>query len=167
MFDKLYTMVQQFNMLAGLPQEFDAQSEEFWKRLEQQIKVVVEEVKEMEAAVAARDLVEVLDGTVDVFVTNSGVMDILQKSGVSVYGAGYEVCANNLTKMTQNPALAKQTVVMYDEQHVPTYIERKIVMDGIYPREWYTVRRVEDNKIMKPFGYQRVSLGKFVPGGEE
>lgn len=167
MLDKLYEMVKQFNLLAGLPQKFDPQSNEFWEQLDQQIRVVEEETKELRAAYEERNLVEVLDGAVDVFVTNSGVMDILQNSGVSVTGAGYEVCANNLTKMTQNPALAKKTVEMYDEQLVPTYIERKIVMDGIYPREWYTVRRVEDNKIMKPFGYQRVSLGKFVPGGEE
>lgn len=167
MINELYEKVVLFNELAGQPQKFDAQTEVFWQWVEKQANLIKEELQETLDAIANRDLVEVLDGTLDVFVTNSGLMDILSKAKISVMVAGNDVCNNNLSKMTQNPALAKKTVEEYDAQHVPCYVERKIVMDGIYPREWYTVRRVEDGKIMKPYGYQRVSLGKYVDGGSE
>jgi hypothetical protein len=159
----LYERVKLFNEIAGQPQKFDTQSEEFWIWVDNQVKLIEEEVKETRAAVDARDLLETLDGTLDVFVTNAGLMDILECGKVSVLPAGYAVCTNNLSKMTQSPSLARKTVAEYDAQLIPCYSERSVIMDGKYPREWFTVRRVEDNKIMKPLGYVRVDISRFIP----
>lgn len=155
--NKFHASVVLFNTLAGreLSTEVD---EKFWSDIENQIGLVLEETTEMYNAVKDRNLVEVLDGYCDVFVTNTYVGEMLQAAGIDAEGGLHAVCQNNLSKIPKDIFHAAESAEMYGEGYV--YVDRAVV-NG---EEYFPVKRREDNKLLKPKHYHKVHLDDFVGG---
>lgn len=141
-----YADVYSFNKIAGNFENIDEAS------LAAQIKVVVEEVKELEKAYADKDAVELLDGVCDAFVTVAGLMQKMQAAGFNVDKAVDRVCLNNLDKYP--------TEMLRED--LDTYAEKG--WDVIYNNE-YDCYVLKDNngKIRKPLGFKSVEISDLVP----
>lgn len=158
--NKFHASVVLFNTLAGrtLSTEVD---EKFWKDVENQAERVLEEAKELYAAVKARDLVETLDGYCDVFVTNTFVGEMLSASGVDIDGALHAVCQNNLSKIPKDIFRAAESAEMYGESYA---VVDRVVVNG---EEYFPVKRREDDKLLKPKYYHKVHLNDFIGGNNK
>lgn len=148
-----YWDVYAFNNIAGNLSNVDANS------LEAQIKVVVEEVKELEKAYADKDAVELLDGVCDAFVTVAGLMQKMQSAGFDVNKAIERVCINNLEK--------------YPTQMLSSDLDKYYQKgwDVLYNNEYDCyVLKDKNGKIRKPDGFVPVQISDLVPdnffGGE-
>lgn len=162
--DDFYEYTAAFNTLKGLTNEVSYTPELMTKLIREQILRIQEEVDETIEALEAKDVVEVLDGAVDIAVCSMGLLQILQISGVDVLGACGEVARNNLMKYTEDKKKAEATAKHYtdkgDECEVFVASEDE---DGII----YGVRRIEDGKLMKPVDHPRVDLSRFIPQDEQ
>lgn len=154
--------ITKFNHIAGkAPLGFsrEASSEAIWKQIEDQAERVYEEAKEMLDAVKERNMTEVLDGHLDVWYTNSYIQDLLQAIDVDVKGAKVVVVENNDSKYTTSREYAEISARIYLEDDIEVYIDPYVYNSVVY----YTVKRVEDNKVMKLKDHQRPELEKHVP----
>jgi len=141
-----YWEVYAFNKIAGNISNVDANS------LEAQIKVVVEEVKELEKAYADKNAVELLDGVCDAFVTVVGLMQKMQAAGFDVGEAVECVCLNNLEKYP--------TEMLRED--LGTYAEKG--WDVLYNNEYDCyVLKDSNGKIRKPVGFVSVEISDLVP----
>jgi hypothetical protein len=149
-----YWDVYAFNNIAGNFENVDAAS------IDAQIKVVVEEVKELEKAFAEKNSVEMLDGVCDAFVTVAGLMQKMQKAGFNVNKAIERVCLNNMEKY-------------------PTQMLGKDFDEYYHQKGWHVLYNSEydcyvlkdkSGKIRKPLGFKSVEISDLVPvnffGGE-
>jgi hypothetical protein len=151
--DDHYWNVYAFNNIAGNLSNVDANS------LEAQIKVVVEEVKELEKAYADKDAVGLLDGVCDAFVTVVGLMQKMQSAGFDVDKAIERVCINNLEK--------------YPTQMLSSDLDKYYQKgwDVLYNNEYDCYALKDKNgKVRKPDGFVPVEISDLVPvnffGGE-
>lgn len=154
--------ITKFNHIAGkAPLGFsrEASEEDIWKQIEDQVERVYEEAKEMRDAVKERNMTEVLDGHLDVWYTNSYIQDLLQAINVDVKGAKVVVVENNDSKYTTSREYAEISARIYLEDDIDVYIDPYVYDNVLY----YTVKRVEDNKVMKLKDHQRPELEKHVP----
>lgn len=154
--------ITKFNHITGkAPLGFDrgASKEDIWKQIEDQVERVYEEAKEMRDAARERNLVEVLDGHLDTWYTNSYIQDLLQAINVDVKGAKVVVVENNDSKYTTSREYAEISARIYLEDDIDVYIDPYVYDNVLY----YTVKRVEDNKVMKLKDHQRPELEKYVP----
>jgi hypothetical protein len=127
-------------------------------KLNAQMKVVVEEIKELQDAFDNKDAVELLDGACDGFVTLMGLIQQMEKVGFKVDEALQRVCDNNLTKFIPDSGeqsamvLPKEWVIKHNTQH------------HVY------VIKDQNRKIRKPVGFKSVQISDLVPdnffGGE-
>lgn len=71
-----------------------------------------------------------------------------------VDGALRHVCENNMTKFVDNKELAHKSVLGYQAEGVDCYVH----VTQIGANKMYGIIRVEDGKLLKPFGYESVDL---------
>jgi hypothetical protein len=151
--------VKQFNLRAGkgLPETF---TDEWWELLKNDVERVLEEVNETVEAVSTRDKQELLDGVCDIEYTLSKLKWALREVEDMDYdGAMATICKNNLTKIVDNLYDAELSKRKYADKGVETYISS---YRDEYGDEYFAVLRTEDNKVMKPYGYESVSLDNFM-----
>lgn len=140
-----YESVRQFNDIAGNLTYVTAEG------IDNQISLIWEEFEETLTAAEEGDSVGVLDGTLDLFVVVSGLMQKLEAAGYNVAEGLKRVTENNMTKF---PPLG--SVFDYDKSFKLSYngnYKRSVILDG-------------NGKIRKPVGYTPVYLGDLIPGGK-
>lgn len=160
-FQDMYRDVKMFNTVSGAVDEaYSLNSKQYLERLKQQLKLVQDEVAELEEALNNKDHPEILKESLDVLVCLYGFITIQKAAGVDVYEGAEEVCNNNLSKIMNNEDEAKKTVEYHASKGVASYIEEK----KYYPAEWYyAVRRTSDSKVLKPYNYKKVDLSFCIP----
>ena len=153
--------VTKFNYVAGKdPLGYKTDDKEaIWKQLEDQVERVYEEAKEMLDAVQERDIVEVLDGYLDVKFTNEYVENLLKAIGVDTTGSWHTVLSNNESKSTTSFEYAEASFVEYLKQGVHVNLDA-VDYEGT---RYYVLKRVGDNKVMKLKDHVPPDLAKFVP----
>lgn len=150
--------VQVFNIVCGnAPSQGDLW--EVWKQLKQQASLVKEEALETFDASQAEDFQELIDGWADVWYVNTYLGQLLEAFGVDTKGVKDVVCANNAQKYTTSYTYAKESQEALEEKGTECYIETTVYEGETY----YTVRRNEDNKVMKLKYHERPDLSVFVP----
>ena len=122
----------------------------------------LEEAIELADAIDAVDLLEVLDGAIDIKYVNSQVLLALRNVGVDVDGAWNEVCENNDVKFTLSYTEAEQwafdrNLVSKEEDAVD------VVGVTIDDKVWWSLRRLKDGKVVKSVNHPRVDLRKYIP----
>lgn len=152
--------VRKFNTIAG---KLDASElndkEKMWEALESAAKRVLEEAEEMLEAAKNRDILEYLDGLVDVKYTEAHSQLLLEVLGIDVVSAGEEVCKNNNLKFFTSLDEAKATAEHYNMQGQECYVEG-VNYEG---ESLLVVKRIEDNKVMKPVNHPSPDIRTFIP----
>lgn len=150
--------ITKFNVIVGNPPKtIDNTQQEIWDQLELQARLVLEEAKEMYEAVRNKDIVEVLDGSVDVWYLREYMDDILKSLGVDVTKAKYEVCYNNDQKYTTSSDLAMNTWAEFAKQGKPSEVV-SVEYDGT---TYYIVKI--DGKVQKLLHHVRPNLEQCIP----
>lgn len=148
------TRVTRFNFAVGNEPQVD----NFFEQVEKQAKYLLSEAQELLDAARERNIVEVLDGHLDVKYVNEYIDDLLQEQGVKVREAWLRVCDNNDTKYSTSRALMQKSADYWQGRGVDVYIAEVEYQGEVY----YTVRRKEDDKVMKPVGFEDVDLSDLV-----
>lgn len=150
--------VKRFNVVCG---NSPAQGSlyDVWKQLKQQASLVKEEALETFDASQAEDIQELIDGWADVWYVNTYLGQLLEAFGVDTKGVKDVVCANNAQKYTTSYTYAKESQEALEDKGTECYIETTVYEGETY----YTVRRNEDNKVMKLKHHERPDLSVFVP----
>lgn len=152
--------VRKFNTIAGkLSPDLVDNPAEMWEALLGAAERVYEEAKEMLEAAKSGDIKEYLDGLVDVKYTEAHAQLLLEMLGVDVIGAGEEVCKNNNLKFFTSLNEAKATAGHYNMQGQECYVEG-VNYEG---ESLLVVKRVEDNKVMKPIGHPSPMIEEYIP----
>ena len=112
----------------------------------QQVKLIKEEVQEIQDALDNNDLKEQLDGCIDTLVTVFGYMLKLERQGADLGKALVKTGQNNLTKFPTDRTIVEETVEFYKNKG----IETKISLDTMY-NKW--VIRDMSGKYRKPKGF--------------
>lgn len=154
----LYQQAVDFNHKAGNKlHEYDTL--DFWRALENQSKLMVEESKEGLEASQYNDNLESIDALADEFFVWAWKARILEQSGFDVEGAIQAVIDNNSKKVFNSfyeSVEAKEKLEeIYDEEF---FIETS-VYNGV---PFYTIRD-QNNKIRKPVDFVPVDLNEFLP----
>lgn len=123
-------------------------------KLQAQMKVVVEEIKELETAFDNQDAVELLDGACDGFVTLMGLIQQMERVGFKVGEALQRVNDNNLGKYPRN--IYRNDLAIYDRNGWDVNYNFKY---NCY------VLKDRNGKIRKPHDFQAVVLDDLVPEG--
>ena len=157
-FAELYKRVIAFNTKAGVKDE-EPFTMEWWKAIDLQTKLSVEEAEEAYDASQREDITEVLDGCIDSLVINFKLAQMLQAAGCDVIGAFEAVCSNNDSKVFSSYYEAVEAKEQLEERDDQEYSIETAICNGM---PFYSVRRF-DGKIMKRVGFVPVSLDGFVP----
>lgn len=119
------------------------------KRADLRVSLIAEELKELEEAIAANDIVEVADALCDIQYVLSGA--ILEFGLGNKFKALFdEVQRSNMSKACASEDEAKATVAHYNEKGT----------DAFYQQEGnqYLVFRTEDHKTLKSVNYSPANL---------
>lgn len=157
-FVELYKRVIDFNTKAGVKDE-EPFTMEWWKAIDLQTKLSVEEAEEAYDAAQREDVTEVLDGCIDSLVINFKLAQMLQAAGCDVIGAFEAVCSNNDSKVFSSYYEAVEAKEQLEERDDQEYSIETAICNGM---PYYSVRRF-DGKIMKKVGFVPVSLDEFIP----
>lgn len=159
---KLIEMTRRFNYLAGNSHE-ESLNDSFWENTYNQSLRIIEEAKETVEAAMDKNPKELLDGILDLVVVVSHLYDQLEASGFDLDGAGEAIGQNNLDKITTDKAIADETVLKYAIDGVACKVLTfsDSCEDG--NKDHYSVRRCEDNKIMKLVTHKKVDLEDYLP----
>ena len=150
--------VKRFNVVCGNSPS-QGSLYDVWKQLKQQAALVKEEALETFDASQEEDIQELIDGWADVWYVNTYLGQLLEAFGVDTKGVKDVVCANNAQKYTTSYTYAKESQEALEEKGTECYIETTVYEGETY----YTVRRNEDNKVMKLKHHERPDLSVFVP----
>jgi hypothetical protein len=157
-FVEMYKRVIDFNTKAGVKDHpFD--TAEWWKAIDLQTKLLVEESTEAYDAAKHGDKVELLDGCVDNLVIAFKFADMLEKAGYDVIGAFEAVMDNNDSKVFNSYYEAVEEKEKLEEWDDQEYTIETAICNGL---PFYSIRRF-DGKIVKKIGFVPVSLEEFVP----
>ena len=157
-FAELYKRVIAFNDIAGVKDE-EPFTMAWWKAIELQTKLSVEEATEGFDAAKVEDLQEVLDGCIDSLVINFKLAQMLEAAGCDVVGAFEAVCGNNDSKVFDSYYQAVEEKEKLELRDDVEYTVETAMYDGL---PWYSIRRA-DGKICKKVGFVPVSLSEFLP----
>ena len=157
-FAELYKRVIAFNTKAGVKDE-EPFTMEWWKAIDLQTKLSVEEAEEAYDAAQREDVTEVLDGCIDSLVINFKLAQMLQAAGCDVIGAFEAVCNNNDSKVFSSYYEAVEAKEQLEERDDQEYSIETAICSGV---PFYSVRRF-DGKIMKRVGFVPVELDEFIP----
>lgn len=150
--------VKRFNVVCGNSPS-QGSLYDVWKQLKQQVSLVKEEALETFDASQAEDIQELIDGWADVWYVNTYLGQLLEAFGVDTKGVKDVVCANNAQKYTTSYTYAKESQEALEDKGIECYIETTVYEGETY----YTVRRNEDQKVMKLKHHERPDLSVFVP----
>ena len=157
-FAELYKRVIAFNDKADVKDE-EPFTMAWWKAIELQTKLSVEEATEGFDAAKVEDLQEVLDGCIDSLVINFKLAQMLEAAGCDVVGAFEAVCSNNDSKVFDSYYQAVEEKEKLELRDDVEYTVETAMYDGL---PWYSIRRA-DGKICKKVGFVPVSLSEFLP----
>lgn len=152
-FNKRYKEVVDFNLQAGNVFH-PGNTFEFWKAVQNQAKLVVEELNEVVEAIEANDNVELLDGLIDTHVTLAFMTELIFQAGFDVDKAFDLVNKNNSTKIFKSYTAAKETMEAYEDKGIEGMHIEEVVVSGV---PYYTVRDA-NNKIRKPLDFVSVNI---------
>lgn len=157
-FVELYKRVINFNEKAGVKDHpFD--TVEWWKSIDLQTKLLVEESTEAYEAAIHGDKVELLDGCIDNLVIAFKFADMLDKAGYDVIGAFEAVCSNNDSKVFNSYYEAVSEKEKLEERDDKEYTIETSICNSL---PYYSIRRF-DGKITKKVGFKSVDLEEYVP----
>lgn len=155
---KFYKRVNDWNARAGV-QDHPPFSTEWWKAIELQTKLLVEESQEAYDASKYGDPIELLDGAIDNMVIAFKLLDMLCQAGFDINGAFEAICDNNDAKIFNSFYEACESKEKLEERDDTEYSIETAVENGL---PYYTVRRM-DMKIMKPVNFVPVDLTNYLP----
>lgn len=156
----MYKDVCFFNLAAkGTEPVYSPSAQETFERLDRQLALVLEEVSEVAVAIQDKDKAEILKEVLDVGVVWMGMLQILENAGYDVWTAAYVVCENNNSKIMNNIEDAVESV----EKHIADGVEAYTDTTKVYGREYFSVRRKSDGKILKPYFFKKVDVSEYVP----
>lgn len=139
-----------FNVIAGkdgLPTEDD---------LKNQVRLIMEEAKELLDAFENESLINTLQELTDVLVVSFGLLEQFRKLNYDVDGALLAVADCNLSKFTTSGSAATES--SYD------YINKGTLVDLSYnDKHNVWVIKDENNKVRKPLDFKKVNLEEFKP----
>lgn len=138
-----------FNFYAGKEDKYEVPD------LRNQAERIREELNECFEGLDNNDPKELLDGIVDVMVTAFGLMQQMENAGFDVLGAMQKIAQNNLTKFPASKEIAEYSAKEYEAKGEPCYVSQR--------GQRYCVKRISDDKVMKPIGYKSVDISKCVP----
>ena len=142
----------QFNSIAGNDKKL---TKEDYKA---QYKVLSEEVNEIEEALDADDIVELVDGVIDSLVVLLGFVQKLENQGIDMSKAMELIAENNLSKYTMNAYIADASVLEYKEKGIE-------VVSEFNKEHCVYVLRDTNGKIRKPNNFKSVSIDGCIPEG--
>ncbi len=124
------------------------------QRCKLRVSLIAEELKELEEAIADKDLVEIADALCDIQYVLSGA--VLEFGMADKFSALFdEVQRSNMSKACKTIEEAEETVRYYSEvRNTPCYYEEQ---DGLY-----LVYRTEDRKTLKSVRYSPADLKKIL-----
>ncbi|MEO1055073.1 MAG: nucleoside triphosphate pyrophosphohydrolase family protein [Bacteroidota bacterium] len=124
------------------------------KRCALRVSLIAEELKELEEAIADKDIVEIADALCDIqYVLSGAVLEF--GLGEKFKALFDEVQRSNMSKACDTEEEAQATVAHYrDNKDTPCYYEEK---DGKY-----LVYRTSDNKTLKSINYSAADLKKIL-----
>jgi phosphoribosyl-ATP pyrophosphohydrolase len=114
-----------------------------------QAKVILEEVKELVAALEDKDEQEIKDGVVDVLFTSLRLVSLL-KDKYDVFGMLSAVCDNNDLKYTTN----QDDFVLNDNWYVEGTSALSTTIEGV---TYYYLKNL-NGKVVKPKNFPKVEL---------
>jgi hypothetical protein len=155
---ELYNRVISWNKRAGV-KDHTYDTLDYWKAVELQTDLLVEEAEEAQSAAKYGDKIELIDGVADTFVILAKLIDMLEKGGFDVAGAIDAVMSNNDLKIFNSYYLAVEAKEELEAVNDEEYWIETSVENGI---PFYTVRKMT-GKIAKPVNFPKVSLEKFIP----
>lgn len=154
--------VKKFNHIKGTPPvSIDGDVGAFWKSVQQQAALVLEEAKEQYEAAMNKDIIDVVDGAADVAYTQTFMDVMLEEVGVDLSKAKSLVCENNDQKFTLDQVFARRSATSY-LLHNPgeqAYVD-EAWYDGLF---YYVVKRKSDDKVLKLIGHQSPDIRESIP----
>lgn len=121
--------------------------------------LLVEEVTEFKDALAAKDIVEMVDACIDLKVYLAQVENWLEQAGVDIDGAYGAVCDNNDSKYTQSLQLVVNWANSYIKKGNMDIEINKAEVD----EEAYYCLKDSTGKVKKPVDFVPVDLKPFIP----
>ena len=109
-FEEFKTNSLDFNKISGQEKNFQLPD------IENQFKLLLEEVEETRLALALKDKEGVLDGFIDCAVIVIGALQKLQNAGYNVNKGLLKISRNNLSKFAKDKETAIATVEYYKQQ---------------------------------------------------
>jgi len=124
------------------------------KRCRLRVSLIAEELKELEEAIANKDIVEVADALCDIQYVLAGA--VLEFGLADKFSTLFdEVQRSNMSKACRSLAEAEETVRYYsEERNTPCYFEEQ---DGRF-----LVYRTEDRKTLKSVNYSPADLKSII-----
>lgn len=150
-----FKRVSDWNAKAGnLPKQVG--TGEYWKSLEDQFKRIQEELNELYDAIVAKNITEVCDAGADLDVVVSGLNYL---SGSAYEDLITSVLDNNDLKISLSNSVATNWATFHKDNGTDVYVNDQEFNEVTY----YTVKRTEDNKILKYGNFPKVDLTDYVP----
>lgn len=149
--------VQVWNERAGKSANYKVGSSEYWDAIDNQVARIKEEVDEFIAEVKARNLPNMMKELCDVDVVTSGMMNII---GGSYEDAINVVLRNNEMKLTAEYHVADSWRNHHTDKDGGAYAVSNNT-DGF--GGYYCVKRLSDDKVMKPPGHPKPDIDQFCP----
>lgn len=134
-------------------------SAEWWRSIDLQTNLLVEEATEAKDASTFCDKTELLDGAVDSFVILSKLLDMLDKAGFDVQGAIETIQANNDEKVYNSYYEACEQKEKLENRDDVEYFVDTGIHNGM---AFYTIKKMT-GKVAKPINFIPVDLSKFIP----
>lgn len=142
----------EFNSIAGNDTKLTKQD------YESQYKVLLEEVYEIKEALDTDNVVELVDGVIDVLVVISGFVQKLENQGINMSKAMELIAENNLSKYTMNAYVADMSVADYKSKGIEVVSE--------FNKEYCVyVLRDTNGKVRKPINFKSVDISDCIPEG--
>lgn len=164
-FKKLKTLmqytIQDFQIDQDAFNEISGQAFKTTKQdIENQLKLIYEEVGETRDAVRDNNVVGILDGLVDTLYVTLGALQKLKNLGVDTDGAMRQVAEDNLKKFVDEEMIANNSMDSYFENGIKVRTE--------YNSKYRVfVIKDEDDKVRKPLDFVSTDLSNYVPNGLE
>ena len=162
-FSELYELTKKFNNISGASKELSQ------KAFIEQYTYIREEFHELTSSLGGETaydenrmtledymLVPALDDCLDIIITVMGFLQKLEALGVNVDSAAVATAENNLSKYTNSPYVAQESVDRYARQGV------EVTSVFHQDENCYVLRDVKTGKVKKPFNFVSNDLGKFV-----
>lgn len=140
---------------------FDNIDKEYvFKKLNQLTDLIHEEFNELSDALAAKDIIEVVDAIVDIQVFHVQMVSLLERAGVDYKGACDAVCINNSLKYTTSAGLATEWLIELQKQGNYQY---HVSVNDVEDQSYFCLKDNKTKKVKKHVNFPQVSLKEFLP----